>query len=114
MVSQSVSTALRAKQEWPQQTQTLNFAYNITFHETTDYAPFYLMFGQVPGLQVDVVFKTVLHNPIVTDFSSYSKTILTYLSEASRIAQQHTTKEQVHQARQYNKKVKGVSLHVGD
>lgn len=36
---------LRAKQEWPQQIQTLNFAYNITFHETTGYAPFYLMFG---------------------------------------------------------------------
>ncbi|KAJ8389522.1 hypothetical protein AAFF_G00119120 [Aldrovandia affinis] len=105
---------LRAKQEWPQQIQTLIFAYNATIHETTGYAPFHLMFGRIPRLPVDVMFKSVLHDPVVADFSSYSKTLLTYLSEAARIAQQHSTKEQEHQARQYNKKVKGVSLQVGD
>lgn len=72
------------------------------------------MFGHVPRLPVDVVFKSVLHDSIVEEFSSYSKTLLSYLSEAARITQQHTTKEQEHQACQYNKKVKGVSLHVGD
>ncbi|KAJ8389524.1 hypothetical protein AAFF_G00119140 [Aldrovandia affinis] len=72
------------------------------------------MFGRIPRLPVDVMFKSVLHDPVVADFSSYSKTLLTYLSEAARIAQQHSTKEQEHQARQYNKKVKGVSLQVGD
>uniref|UniRef100_A0A3B3RCA1 Gypsy retrotransposon integrase-like protein 1 n=1 Tax=Paramormyrops kingsleyae TaxID=1676925 RepID=A0A3B3RCA1_9TELE len=41
---------LRAKQEWPQQIQTLTFAYNATVHETTGFAPFYLMFGRVPRL----------------------------------------------------------------
>ncbi|KAJ8358505.1 hypothetical protein AAFF_G00433750 [Aldrovandia affinis] len=105
---------LRAKQEWPQQIQTLIFAYNATIHETTGYAPFHLMFGRIPRLPVDVMFKSVLHDPVVADFSSYSKTLLTYLSEAARIAQQRSTKEQEHQARQYNKKVKGVSLQVGD
>lgn len=71
------------------------------------------MFSRVPKLPVDVVFKSVLHDPIVTDFSSYSETLLSYLSEAAKIAQQHTVKEQEHQACQYNKKVKGVSLYVG-
>ncbi|KAJ8395732.1 hypothetical protein AAFF_G00029690 [Aldrovandia affinis] len=101
---------LRAKQEWPQQIQTLIFAYNATIHETTGYAPFHLMFGRIPRLPVDVMFKSVLHDPVVADFSSYSKTLLTYLSEAARIAQQHSTKEQEHQARQYNKKVKVLLL----
>ena len=104
---------LRAKQDWPQQIQTLTFAYNATVHETTGFAPFHLMFGRVPRLPVDIVFKSVLHDPIVADFGSYSKTLLSYLSEATRIAQQHTTKEQEHQAHQYNKRVRGVSLQVG-
>lgn len=107
------SLPLRAKQEWPQQIQTLTFAYNATAHETTGYAPFHLMFGRVPRLPVDVVFQSVLHDLTVTDFSSYSRTLLSYLSEAANIAQQHATKEQEQQARQYNKKVRGVSLHVG-
>ncbi|KAJ8417020.1 hypothetical protein AAFF_G00282470 [Aldrovandia affinis] len=105
---------LRAKQEWPQQIQMQIFAYNATIHETTGYAPFHLMFGRIPRLPVDVMFKSVLHDPVVADFSSYSKSLLTYLSEAARIAQQRSTKEQEHQACQYNKKVKGVSLQVGD
>lgn len=105
---------LRAKQEWPQQIQTLTFAYNATVHETTGYAPFHLMFGRVPRLPVDIVFKSALHDPVVADFSSYSKALQTYLSEAAQIAQQHATKEQAHQARQYNKKIKGTSLHAGD
>ena len=105
---------LRAKQDWPQQIQTLTFAYNATVHETTGYAPFHLMFGRVPRLPVDVMFRSFLHDPVVTDFSSYSKTLMSYLSQAAGVAQQHTTKEQGHQARQYNKKVKGVSLQVGD
>lgn len=107
------SLPLRAKREWPQQIQTLTFAYNATAHETTGYAPFHLMFGRVPRLPVDVVFQSVLHDLTVTDFSSYSKTLLSYLSEAANIAQQHATKEQEQQAHQYNKKVRGVSLHVG-
>ncbi|CAI5681706.1 unnamed protein product [Oreochromis niloticus] len=105
---------LRAKQEWPQQIQTLTFAYNATVHETTGYVPFYLMFGRVPRLPVDIMFKSVLHDPIVVDFNSYSKLLLSYLSEAAKIAQEHTSNEQEHQARQYNKKIKGVSLNVGD
>lgn len=105
---------LGAKTNWPQQVHTLTFAYNATVHETTGYAPFYLMFGRIPRLPVDVMFKSVLHDPLVTDFSSYSKTLLSYLAEAAKIAQQHTTKEQKHQACQYNKRVKGVALHVGD
>ncbi len=72
------------------------------------------MFGHVPRLLVNVVFKSVLYDHIVTDFGSYSKTLLSYLSEAARIAQLHTDKEQEHHAHQYNKKAKGVSLQVGD
>lgn len=38
---------LKAKHQWPQQIQTLTFAYNATVHETTGFSHFYLMFGHV-------------------------------------------------------------------
>ncbi len=41
------SLPLKAKHQWPQQIQTITFAYNATVHETTGFPPFYLMFGCV-------------------------------------------------------------------
>ncbi|KAJ8349234.1 hypothetical protein AAFF_G00176310 [Aldrovandia affinis] len=38
----------RSKHKWPQMIQTMTFTYNCTQHETTGFAPFYLMFGRVP------------------------------------------------------------------
>ncbi|KAL1268820.1 hypothetical protein QQF64_034183 [Cirrhinus molitorella] len=98
------SLPLKAKHQWPQQIQSLTFAYNATVHETTGFPPFYLMFGRVPRLPVDVMFKQVLREPVVVDYSSHAKTLLTHLQEAATIAQQHSAKEQQKQAQGYNKR----------
>lgn len=92
----------------------MTFAYNATVHETTGYAPFQLMFGRIPRLPVDVMFKQVLHDPVVVDHKSYVKTLMSHLHEAARIAQTHAIKEQYKQAREYNKKTKGTHLNIGD
>lgn len=105
---------LKEKQQWPQQIQTITFAYNATVHETTGYAPFFLMFGRVPRLPVDIMFKQVLNNPGIVDYDSYAKSLLSCLKSAMEIAQKHSSTEQQHQARQYNKRVKGTYLSVGD
>lgn len=105
---------LGVKQHWPQQIQSLTFAYNATIHETTGYAPFYLMYGRVPRLPVDLVFKQVLKDPIMVDHKTYAKTLMSHLNEAARIAQQHAGKEQQRQAKGYNKRVRGAYLNVGD
>ncbi|XP_061569416.1 uncharacterized protein LOC133423270 [Cololabis saira] len=108
------SLPLREKAKWPQQIQTLTFAYNATVHETTGYAPFHLMFGRVPRLPIDVMFKQVLHDPVVVDYGSYVTTLMSHLREAADIAQRHAIKEQDKQARGYNRRVKGTCLNVGD
>ena len=105
---------LKEKHRWPQQIQTLTFAYNCTVHETTGYAPFFLMFGRVPRLPVDVMFKQVLNDAEVADYDSYAKSLLSCLNSAMEIAQKHSSTEQRHQAQQYNKRVKGTYLSVGD
>lgn len=99
------SLPLAAKQHWAKQKQTLTFAYNITVHETIGYAPFYLIFGRVPRLPVDKIFKQVLKDDSVVDDDTYASQLMASLHEAASIAQQHTRKEQQHQADGYNKKV---------
>lgn len=105
---------LKAKHQWPQQIQTLTFAYNATIHETTGYAPFFLMFGRIPRLPVDIMFNQVLHSPDVADYGSYAKSLMSVLRDAMQVAQKHSSVEQQHQAQQYNKRVKGTYLAVGD
>lgn len=61
------------------------------------------MFGRTPRLPVDVMFKQVLHDPVVVDYKSYAKTLMSHLHEAVRIAQEHTIKEQDKQASGYNR-----------
>lgn len=105
---------LKEKHKWPEQIQTLTFAYNATVHETTGYAPFQLMFGRVPRLPVDVMFRQVLHDPAVVDHGTYLKSLMSYLHEAVEIAQRHSEKEQRKQAKGYNKKARGTCLNIGD
>lgn len=61
----------RAKQKWPQLLRSLTFSYNATVHETTGFAPFLLMFGRVPRLPVDMLFRSVLMDEQVVDYDVY-------------------------------------------
>lgn len=70
------SLPLRAKQKWLQMIQSMNFVYNCTAHETTGFAPFYLMFSRVPKLPVDLMFQNVLHDDIICDQNTYVKSLV--------------------------------------
>lgn len=104
----------RAKERWPQMIQTLTFSYNCTTHETTGFAPFYLMFGRVPRLPVDIMFGGTLRNEDVVTYDTYVDSFQRDLREAVKIAQSNTTEAQRKQTREYDKRVKGIPLEVGD
>ncbi|KAJ8010185.1 hypothetical protein DPEC_G00072360 [Dallia pectoralis] len=102
------------KADWPRRLQTLTFMYNCAAHETTGYPPFYLMFGRVPRLPVDVLFRTVLHDSDVTSYDKYVACLANDLKEAMVVAQDHAAKEQDRHAQLYNRKVKGSKIVLGD
>ncbi|XP_035984622.1 uncharacterized protein LOC118558239 [Fundulus heteroclitus] len=102
------------KCKWPQMLQMLTFSYNCTVHETTGFAPFYLMFGRIPRLPVDVMFHHVLENVSVVSHHEFVDHLRRDLSEAAQIARQHAHDEQNRHAKIYNRKVKGSPLAVGD
>ncbi|XP_016356845.1 uncharacterized protein LOC107699913 [Sinocyclocheilus anshuiensis] len=82
----------RSKEKWSQLLQTLTFAYNCTAHESTGYAPFYLMFGRIPKLPVDVMFGNVERDCDVVDYNKYVKRLKDDLKEALTVAQKNIDK----------------------
>ncbi len=67
--------------------QTLSFLHNCTISETTGYAPFYLMFGCMPCLAIDILFFSLLNDPAVTSCDTFVTSLVKDLKEASLIAQ---------------------------
>lgn len=103
-----------SKAKWPQMLKQLTFCYNCTEHETTGFAPFYLVFGRIPRLPVDVMFQHALTNDAVVTHSDFVSHLRKDLHEAAQIVQRHSLKEQTRHAKLYNRKVKGSPLVVGD
>lgn len=104
----------RSKPKWPQMIQSMTFAYNCTAHETPGFAPFYLMFGRVSRLPVDLMFQNVLHDDTTCDYNTYVKSLVDDLRLAMLRAQENSTMEQKHQSDQYNKRTRGLPLSLGD
>uniref|UniRef100_A0A8B9GYV3 Integrase catalytic domain-containing protein n=1 Tax=Astyanax mexicanus TaxID=7994 RepID=A0A8B9GYV3_ASTMX len=103
----------RSKQKWPQMLQTLTFAYNCTAHESTGYAPFYLMYGRIPRLPVDVMFSNIARDNDIMDYDRYVKRMKDDLKEALNLAQVTAHASQQRQADLYNKRVKGCDIEEG-
>uniref|UniRef100_A0A8C5FQQ6 Integrase catalytic domain-containing protein n=1 Tax=Gadus morhua TaxID=8049 RepID=A0A8C5FQQ6_GADMO len=104
----------RAKQKWPQMLQTLTFAYNCTAHESTGYAPFYLMYGRIPRLPVDVMFHNVERDCDIADYDKYVLKLREELKEALSSAEANAVTSQQHQTELYNKRTKGHDIAEGD
>lgn len=105
---------VESKAKWPQLLQTLTFSYNCTVHETTGFAPFYLMFGRIPRLPIDIMFQHVLCDERVVSHHEFVTTLRRDLSTAAEIARKHSLREQNRHTILYNRKVKGAPLVVGD
>lgn len=103
-----------SKVDWPRRLQTLTFMYNCTAHETTGFAPFYLMFGRTPRLPVDILFRSVLSDPAVTCYDRYVVSLREDVKEAMVIARTRATQEKRRHSQLYNRRVKGSRIEVGD
>lgn len=75
---------------------------------------FFLIFGRIPRLPVDVVFQHVLPDGAVVDHSEFVAHLKRDLSEAARVAGQNSRIAQTRQAKNYDRKAKGAPLLVGD
>ena len=100
------------KLRWKDSVSKVTHAYNCTKHESTNYSPFFLLFGRHPHLPIDLLFETdnsdnISHSKYVENWSQSMK-------EAYRIAQEHNNKFHQHNKYHYHKKVHFTNLDIGE
>ena len=92
----------------------LVFAYNSTINKSTGFSPFFLMFGRSSGLPVDSMVSVDIS---VTEKKTYNQFVSDWknqMNEAIQIAQQKAKKSAEQNKNQYNRKVHGNDIVIGD
>ena len=103
------------KSDWKSHLSAMTFAYNCTRNASTNYSPYYLMFGRHPRLAVDVAFG--IHkqgNKIGFSKSKYVDRLQRRLHYAHGKAESFAKKESERNRIRYNKNAKSVSLETDD
>ena len=102
------------KSNWKSHIHPLIHAYNCTRHDSTNYSPFYLMFGRHPRLPVDLFFQIDRNGGCNNSSSEFIKNLHKRLQKAYEIAAANADKSQLNQKRRYDQRVRGANLSVGD
>ena len=102
------------KSNWKSHIHPLIHAYNCTKHDSTGCSPFYLMFGRHPRLPVDLFFNIDRNVGCEKSQSEFIKGLRKRLQKAYEIAASNVDKSQSSQKQNYDSKVRGATLDVGD
>ena len=98
------------KHRWKDHIPMLTHAYNCCRNESTKFSPYYLLFGRVPRLALDIF----LGKPVADNMSSTARSIRDNLEAAYQAVSTAVEKARKKQAHNYNKKVRGMPIEVGD
>ena len=96
------------KASWKDHVAPLVHAYNCTRHESTHFSPYFLMFGRTPRLPVDIFLGCPVELP--SSVSSLKERLENAYKVASDVVKQAAGR----QKQNYDRKVRGGQLHVGD
>ena len=101
------------KLDWKSHLGSLVHAYNCTRHDTTGYAPYFLMFGRHPRIPVDLVLGRYEESSAKT-VDNYVSTLRQRLQKAYELASSAARTSQAGQKEGYDRKIRGSTLDVGD
>ncbi len=107
----------RMKKRWKDLLPKLAFAYNSTVNKSTGYSPFFLMFGRNSRLPVDAIFG-LDPSPTVSmkrkSHKQFADEWKMSMEEAYKLANQNIGKAAAYNKKQYDQKVHGADLKIGD
>ena len=102
------------KSHWKAHDSTLVHAYNATFHHSTGYSPYFLMFGRHPRLAIDAFLGLSPDALFATKQAEYVRKLRESLLFAYRKAQEAARRSADEHKARYNLKVRETLLHPGD
>ena len=102
------------KAKWQQWVPTLTHAYNCTRCESTGFSPYYLMFGRMPRLPIDIEYGVTQPELIERSRQNYARKLRAHLNWAFQVAKDTNEKESKRQKLYYDRKMRCQKLVVGD
>ena len=102
------------KDKWQDWVLTLTHAYNCTHCELTVFSPYYLMFGQVPRLPIDIEYGITQPQLMEKSRQNYARKLRAKLNWAFRVAKETSDKEVLRQKQYYDRKMHCQKIVPGD
>ena len=102
------------KSDWKAHVPTLVHAYNATFHHSTGYSPYFLMFGRHPRLAIDAFLGLSPDALTATKQTEYIRKLQERLHYAYNKAQEAAKRSAAGHKAHYDLKVRDSVLHPGD
>ena len=102
------------KAKWQQWVPTLTHAYNCTRCESAGFSPYYLMYGRLPRLPIDIEYGVTQPELIDKSRQSYARKLHARLNWAFKMAKDINEKESQRQKRYYDRSMRCQKLVIGD
>ena len=107
--------SLKEKQNWRKHLPKLAFAINSTKCKTTNFSPYFLLFGREALLPIDQVLQGVDEDADrVVSHNQFAKTWETSMKNAFDIARENIRKASTYNKKHFDKRVNTVELEVDD
>ena len=102
------------KHDWKSHIAPLVYASNCTRHESTGMSPFSLIFGRDPLLPVDLAFGLDSNQTQKVPLTKYMASLKARLKHSLELASAAADKARAKQKKDYDLRVRGADLEVGD
>ena len=104
---------IHAKRNWPEWVNTLTHAYNTTMCHATRFSPFFLMYGRIPILPIDVEFGVMIPDITCASRQNYAEKLKTHLKWAYKVARENSDWEAARHKQFYDQKFKRMKIVPG-
>ena len=99
---------------WPEWVSTLTHACNATMHHATGFSPFFLMYGRIPILHIDVEFGVALPDLSHASHQNFAEKLKACLEWAYKVAKETNDCEATRHKKYYDQKFKCMKIALGD
>ena len=104
---------IHAKKNWPEWVSMLTHTYNATMCHTIRFSPFFLMYGKIPILPIDIEFGVMIPDITHASHQNYAEKLQACLKWAYKVARENSDREAARHKQFYDQKFKCMKIVPG-